>query len=122
MPAGCETQARAFYCGVMGMEEIPKPADLAGRGGAWFRSGPVQLHVGVDPVFIPQRKAHAALRCGDFAALVERLRGSGSTVTIAGTFEDGATHAYVDDPFGNRLELIGERAGGEPADPAQDVL
>jgi catechol 2,3-dioxygenase-like lactoylglutathione lyase family enzyme len=107
MPAGGETQARAFFCDVLGMEEIPKPADRAGRGGAWFRSGPVQLHVGVDPVFIPQRKAHAALRCADLERLIGRLRGAGSEVTVAEVSEDGATHAYVDDPFGNRLELIG---------------
>jgi catechol 2,3-dioxygenase-like lactoylglutathione lyase family enzyme len=107
MPAGGEAQARAFYCGVLGMEEVPKPPELAGRGGAWFRSGPVQLHVGVDPLFIPQRKAHAAVRCAGFEALLERLRSAGSTVTMAGTFEDGAAHAYVDDPFGNRLELVG---------------
>lgn len=107
MPAGGEERARAFYCAVLGMEEVPKPADLAGRGGAWFRSGTVQLHVGVDPTFVPQRKAHAALRCADLNALAERLRSAGCEVTLAGTFEDGATHAYVNDPFGNRLELIG---------------
>lgn len=107
MPAGEEERAREFYAGALGMTEIPKPADLAGRGGAWFASGSVQLHLGVDPAFAPARKAHPALRCADFDALVGRLEAAGRTVTLAGTFEDGARHAYVDDPFGNRIELIG---------------
>jgi catechol 2,3-dioxygenase-like lactoylglutathione lyase family enzyme len=107
MPAGDEDRARAFYAGVLGMTEIAKPADLRARGGAWFSSGPVQLHLGVDPAFTPARKAHPALRCADLDALLIRLEVAGCDVILAGTFEDGARHAYVDDPFGNRIELIG---------------
>jgi hypothetical protein len=39
MPAGGEQQARAFYTGLLGIPEVPKPADLAARGGAWFERG-----------------------------------------------------------------------------------
>jgi catechol 2,3-dioxygenase-like lactoylglutathione lyase family enzyme len=107
MPASEEPRARAFYVGALGMDELPKPADLAARGGAWFASGDVQLHLGVETPFTPARKAHPALRCADLGALLARLEAGGVAVTVAGTFEDGATHAYVIDPFGNRIELIG---------------
>jgi catechol 2,3-dioxygenase-like lactoylglutathione lyase family enzyme len=107
MPAGEEPRARAFYAGLLGMDELPKPAELAARGGAWFVSGDVQLHLGVETPFAPARKAHPALRCADLTALLARLEHADHAITFGGTFEDGARHAYVLDPFGNRLELIG---------------
>jgi catechol 2,3-dioxygenase-like lactoylglutathione lyase family enzyme len=61
MPEGQEAQARSFYCGVLGLTEEQKPANLARRGGAWFRGGTLRLHLGVDPDFHPARKAHPAL-------------------------------------------------------------
>jgi len=107
MPPGNEDEARAFYSGILGMTEIPKPQELRARGGAWFTSGAVQLHLGVETEFVPARKAHPALRCADLDALLARIEGAACPVVHAGTFEDGARHAYVDDPFGNRIELIG---------------
>ncbi len=56
IPQGGENRAREFYVGVLGFKELPKPEKLAKRGGAWFRSGDVTLHVGVDETFTPQRK------------------------------------------------------------------
>ena len=38
MPPGEEDRARAFYVEVLGLTEIPKPPDLAVRGGCWFVS------------------------------------------------------------------------------------
>jgi hypothetical protein len=49
MPAGGEEAARRFYGDVLGLEEIPKPAALATRGGAWFRSGGVDRVQVADP-------------------------------------------------------------------------
>jgi catechol 2,3-dioxygenase-like lactoylglutathione lyase family enzyme len=103
-PAGCEAAARAFYGGLLGLEEVPKPEALRARGGCWFRAGSQELHVGVEEPFAPARKAHPGLVVGDLEALAERLRGAGIDVAydraIAGT-----KRCYVADPFGNRLEL-----------------
>jgi catechol 2,3-dioxygenase-like lactoylglutathione lyase family enzyme len=107
MPAGEEARARAFYVGVLEMSEIPKPEDLRANGGAWFASGDVAVHLGVDPHFVPARKAHPAFRCADLAALRARFHAASVAVTEAGKFEDGLAHVYVSDPFGNRIELIG---------------
>ena len=38
MPRGQEATARAFYVEALGLTEVPKPPDLAGRGGCWFRA------------------------------------------------------------------------------------
>jgi RimJ/RimL family protein N-acetyltransferase/catechol 2,3-dioxygenase-like lactoylglutathione lyase family enzyme len=100
MPRGGEEQARAFYQGLLGLPERPKPAERAARGGAWFESGPVKVHLGVEDDFRPARKAHPALVIDDLPALLERLRAAGLEPRPA----DGAV--YVDDPFGNRLELL----------------
>jgi catechol 2,3-dioxygenase-like lactoylglutathione lyase family enzyme len=100
MPAGGEPDARAFYAGLLGLTEVPKPERLAGRGGCWFTAGEAQVHLGVDPDFRPARKAHPALLVRGLAALAERLREAGVAVT-----EDGDS-VYAHDPFGNRMELL----------------
>lgn len=87
------------------MTELPKPPELAKRGGCWFESGSVQLHLGVEGDFRPAKKAHPALRCRDYAALVRRLRDEGIEVTEPGDIS-GIRRGHVHDPFGNRIELI----------------
>jgi len=106
MPPGEEEKARGFCRELLGMTELPKPTELAKRGGCWFGSGGVQIHLGVENDFRPAKKAHPALRCRDYAALVRRLRDSGVEVNEPGDIP-GVERGHVHDPFGNRLELIG---------------
>ena len=103
-PAGCEAEARAFYGGLLGLEELPKPELLRGRGGCWFRAGTNELHVGVEEPFVPARKAHPGFVVDDLVALAARLRAEGIEVTPEESIP-GVERAYVADPFGNRLEL-----------------
>lgn len=103
-PAGCEEAARAFYGAALGMEELPKPEAIRGRGGCWFRAGAQELHVGVEEPFAPARKAHPGLVASDLDAIRSRLREAGLE------YDDDAKITGVDrllvfDPFGNRLEL-----------------
>ena len=105
MPAGQEEAARAFYCGLLGMVEIPKPAELAKRGGAWFASGSVQLHLGVEEDFRPARKAHPALLCRDYHELTEMMKKAGVEVREDASIP-GTRRSHISDPFGNRIELI----------------
>jgi catechol 2,3-dioxygenase-like lactoylglutathione lyase family enzyme len=104
MPAGREEDARRFYSNLLGIPEVPKPAELARRGGAWFESSHVKIHLGVDPDFRPAKKAHPALLVMNLRGLVERLRNAG--VTVVDEPLDGYDRVYVSDPFGNRLELM----------------
>jgi len=105
MPAGQEDAARHFYVGLLGLVEVPKPAHLAARGGAWFESADVKVHLGVDTDFRPARKAHPGLLVSNLPDLLEALRKAGHEV-VDGEPLAGYEHAYVDDPFGNRLELM----------------
>jgi catechol 2,3-dioxygenase-like lactoylglutathione lyase family enzyme len=105
MPAGREAEAQAFYAGLLGMIELPKPAPLAARGGCWFAAGAVQLHLGVEAEFRPAKKAHPALLIADYAAFCARLRVAGVEVTDDLELAD-VVRANVHDPFGNRIELI----------------
>ncbi|MFN6936432.1 MAG: VOC family protein [Tsuneonella sp.] len=105
MPAGGEDQARAFYAGVLGLSEVPKPADLAARGGCWFEGGGASLHLGVDPDFRPASKAHPALLVHDLGAVRVRLARAGIAFAVGSTLE-GYDRGDIADPFGNRIELM----------------
>ena len=105
MPTGREDEADAFYHHLLGFMVVPKPPPLAARGGRWYRIGDVQLHLGVDVDFRPAKKAHPALAVEDLDALAATLERAGVTPR----WEDdqpGIRHCYVDDPFGNRIELM----------------
>jgi catechol 2,3-dioxygenase-like lactoylglutathione lyase family enzyme len=104
MPAGGEAQARKFYAGLLGMTEVPKPADRVARGGAWFEIGAVKLHLGVEGDFRPARKAHPGLVVRDLPALAQVLRDAG--VAVLAEERPAERRIYVDDPFGNRIELL----------------
>ena len=87
------------------MTEVPKPPALAARGGAWFRSGSVELHLGVEDDFRPARKAHPGLLVDDLSAVAQRLSEHGVDVEWD-TDLPGHRRCYVTDPPGNRLELL----------------
>jgi catechol 2,3-dioxygenase-like lactoylglutathione lyase family enzyme len=105
MPAGQEEKARKFYAGLLGMQEIPKPAALSKRGGCWFESGIVQLHLGTENDFHPAKKAHPALKCTNYDGLVATLRTAGVDVTEPADIP-GVRRCHINDPFGNRIELV----------------
>lgn len=106
MPIGEEAKARAFFIGVLGFVEIPKPAQLAGRGGAWFEAGSVQLHIGTEADFRPARKAHPAFIVDDLETLIARAQNAGIETDTSQPPLDGYKRAHIFDPFGNRIELM----------------
>jgi catechol 2,3-dioxygenase-like lactoylglutathione lyase family enzyme len=105
MPAGRENEARAFYHGILGLTEKNKPPQLVARGGCWFQSGTLEVHLGVDKNFAPARKAHPAFIVDDLADIVGKATAAGLRVTEDEPIE-GCERRHVDDPFGNRIELI----------------
>jgi catechol 2,3-dioxygenase-like lactoylglutathione lyase family enzyme len=108
MPKGREAEGRAFYGGVLGLTELPKPPELAKRGGCWFACGPLQLHLGVEAEFSPAKKAHPAFLVTDLAAMEAKVRAAGYSITSDAPSE-GRERFFTADPFGNRIELIGRR-------------
>ena len=106
MPAGEEEKARAFYVRVLGFVEIPKPAELAKRGGAWFQSQGVQLHLGVEADFRPARKAHPAFTVSNLDSLIAKAEAAGYETDTSQPPLEEYKRAHVFDPFGNRIELM----------------
>lgn len=105
IPAGGEEAARAFYAEMLGLQEVEKPENLRGRGGVWFRTGNLQLHLGVDEGFHPARKAHIAFQVDDLSEYRRRLSEAGYEIVEDEPLE-GFIRFYVADPFGNRIELL----------------
>jgi catechol 2,3-dioxygenase-like lactoylglutathione lyase family enzyme len=109
-PAGGEDEARAFYGELLGLRELEKPEPLRSRGGVWFECGAHQLHLGVEEEFRPARKAHPALRVAD----VGKLRALADRLGDVRWDEDlpGYERFYVNDPFGNRIEVLASAKAG----------
>ena len=115
-PPGCETAARRFYGEGLGLTEVAKPAELAGRGGAWFRGcdqdGSVitEIHVGVEQEFVAAAKAHPALLVDTVAELesvAARLESLGFDVDWSErTTFTGFERFHTRDGSGNRIEVM----------------
>lgn len=105
MPRGGEAAAETFYSGLLGLARVPKPEPMASRGGCWFGSGSVALHLGVEDEFRAARKAHPALLVRNLGGLTT-LMAEAAIEVRPNPDQPPGTGCYVDDPFGNRIELI----------------
>jgi catechol 2,3-dioxygenase-like lactoylglutathione lyase family enzyme len=105
MPAGKESDARKFYRDILGIPEAKKPPELAARGGCWFEDGELKVHLGVEKNFAPARKAHPAFIVDDLAGLTAVLTDAGYAIAHDKPLA-GYDRIFVDDPFGNRIELM----------------
>ena len=112
MPAGgdAEREARSFFIQMLGFREIPKPTELAKRGGVWFEAGSVQLHLGVEKDFRPAHKAHPAFVVDNLDELIEKIQRAGFKTDMSQPPLIGYKRAHIFDPFGNRIELM-EKTG-----------
>ena len=109
-PAQCVAAARAFFGSLLGLPEIPKQTP-AGRGGAWFQAGNIELHVGVQAHFQPAKKAHVALAVAareELDTLAERLSAAGHPIRWDAHLP-GVDRFFTNDPWGNRMELMFDR-------------
>ncbi|MEV0584193.1 VOC family protein [Nonomuraea sp. NPDC050310] len=100
-PAGSEPRLREFYAGILGLTEVPKPPELAKRGGVWFRGPGVELHLGIEEGFEPPQKAHFAFLVDNLDELAQLIPGA-----IPDDLFPGYRRIYVKDPVGNRIELL----------------
>jgi len=110
MPAGQEQEAVAFFVDLLGFEEEEKPFPLSERGGCWFSSGACKLHIGVDPDFRPQKKAHPAFLSTDVEGVAATLMDKGYPVRWDDALPD-RDRFYTEDPFGNRIEIMRDGDG-----------
>ena len=106
IPRGSEEQGRDFYCRMLGLREVEKPAALEGRGGFWLLVGDVQVHVGTeDGVERTATRAHLAYEVTDLEHWRTRLQEHGIAILEA-TPIPGYVRFEIRDPFGNRVEFI----------------
>ncbi|WP_062049933.1 VOC family protein [Bacillus sp. JCM 19034] len=106
IPKGKVEEGRAFYCTALGLEEIPKPEVLQGRGGFWVNVGDRQVHVGTEDQFDRmQTKAHIAYEVTAIEYWKKKLPTLGIDVIEAIPIP-GFERFECRDPFGNRIEFI----------------
>jgi catechol 2,3-dioxygenase-like lactoylglutathione lyase family enzyme len=105
IPPGTEARCDEFYVGLLGFVMLPKPPVLALRGGRWYQRDDATLHLGVESEFRPATKAHPALVVEEYDELLHHLEAAGVTV-LPDEDNPGVRRCYVDDPVGNRIELI----------------
>ena len=106
IPKGTEPQARAFYCGLLGLQEIEKPDSLKGRGGFWLALGDMQIHVGTEDGFDRMTtKAHLAYQVDDVPTWRAKLAEAGFQISVSVPIP-GYDRFECRDPFGNRVEFI----------------
>jgi catechol 2,3-dioxygenase-like lactoylglutathione lyase family enzyme len=110
IPEGGEARSRAFYGGLLGLDELPKPPALRERGGVWYRVGALELHLGVESDFRPARKAHPAFGVDHLERFRRHLEVHG-VETRDGVALPDRVRFYCDDPFGNRLEFVQAETG-----------
>jgi catechol 2,3-dioxygenase-like lactoylglutathione lyase family enzyme len=106
VPANAVAEARAFYCGLLGLREVEKPVALQSRGGFWLQVGDSQVHVGTEEgVARHATKAHVAYAVTEIAEWRSRLAAAGVEF-LDGILIPGHDRFEFRDPFGNRVELI----------------
>jgi catechol 2,3-dioxygenase-like lactoylglutathione lyase family enzyme len=106
IPVGAEVEARAFYCGILGLREVAKPESLDGRGGFWLELEGFQIHFGTeDGIDRTKSKAHLAYLVSDLDNWRETLATNGCSI-IDGIPIPGYDRFEFRDPFGNRVEFL----------------
>jgi catechol 2,3-dioxygenase-like lactoylglutathione lyase family enzyme len=109
VPNGAEEEARRFYCRVLGLPEIQKPASPTGRGGFWLQAGDREVHIGVeDGVNRYATKAHIAYEVSILEEWKLKIATLGIEV-IESIPLSGHDRFEFRDPFGNRVEFIQQR-------------
>ena len=107
VPTSIEEAAKHFYGSVMGLQEVPKPEESKGRGGAWYQLGRVQLHLSrEDPAIDNQAsKRHVCYLVHDLTEAEQHFREAGVEVIPDDLPIPGCPRFYVHDPGGNRIEI-----------------
>lgn len=105
-----EEATKHFYGTVLGMQEVPKPAELRRRGGAWYQLGAVQLHLSRDSKAGNERsKRHICLLVSDLARAEQELGRAGVEVYPDEEPVAGSPRFYIRDPGGNLIEVAQKR-------------
>jgi catechol 2,3-dioxygenase-like lactoylglutathione lyase family enzyme len=105
-PPGGDAAARTFYGGVLGLPEIPPPANLATLDLIWYRlAANTELHITVEPPMGQDHSGrHFCLAVDDLGELRDRLEAAGVS-TASDLPIPGRPRFFIRDPFGNLIEI-----------------
>jgi len=104
-------RARDFYSGVLGLREVARPPELAGRPGIWYSFGSTELHIQArERVPAGDADYHPALVVDDIDAWRATFAAHGVPVADQPTIYN-RRRFDIRDPFGNRIEITTE---GDP--------
>jgi len=104
-------EAKAFWGGALGLEEIERPDAIKHFRSAWYQLGVSELHVVENKNFVPldeQPLPHLALAVseGQYDAMIEQIRKAGFEFSFGpGKGPDGTITAVTADPTGNSVEI-----------------
>jgi catechol 2,3-dioxygenase-like lactoylglutathione lyase family enzyme len=103
-PPGAYGEVRAFYGGVLGLDEIPVPPKLDPDRFVWFGGGSGDLELHLMPGEVLGGEQHPCLAVDDLEGLRARLEAGGYELR-EGSEIVGRPRFFCRDPFGNLLEL-----------------
>ena len=104
IPHGKEEEARSFYSGILGLQEIEKPGSLKPNGGLWYHIADIQLHIGVEKTE-GRSKRHPAFEIEKADEVKQYLIYKGIKVKEETPVPGQKRFSFLD-PFNNRVELL----------------
>jgi catechol 2,3-dioxygenase-like lactoylglutathione lyase family enzyme len=109
VPRPLEVEALRFYENVLGLKRIKKPEALAKNGGAWYRLGPIELHVSPEDGDHGggTSKRHVCFVVSDLGKAESELSRQGIAIVPDHQPIPGWVRFYIRDPGGNRIEIAG---------------
>lgn len=106
VPQSLEEATKHFYGAVMGLQEVPKPQESKGRGGAWYQLGEVQLHLSREEDVENGSKRHVCFRVANLSEAEQDFLAAGVAIIPDDLPVAGSRRFYVLDPGGNRIEIV----------------
>ena len=107
MPPGGHDEARRFYSGILGLEEVPPPSGLNPGRLVWFSISEDgdELHLLVDETFEPITNGqHLCMVVDDLNAFRKKLTEAGVEIGEEPPIAFRPRFSFRD-PFGNKIEL-----------------
>ena len=107
VPAGEEAKVRAFYGGILGLEEAPQDKSLQGHYTLiWYKLLDILLHLDFSPPWVtPAENHHVALEVKNLKEVRAYLESKNAEIRHAVPMPD-RDRFYLIDPFGTYFEFI----------------
>ncbi|MCY3021457.1 MAG: VOC family protein [Planctomycetota bacterium] len=106
LPVTAVARAKAFYGGLLGLEEIERPKSFANPG-AWYRGATAVIHLESQVTVDSGNGRSFCLWATDVREARRALQAAGVAIEEERRRVPGIARFFVHDPDGNRIELQG---------------